>query len=179
MAKSTIDTSALLKAGHVFSTETRKKILAAAGKRMGVAAESFIPDYPAPSGKELDKVYTRDTVAGKKVRPFKSKFKSQAQAYYVVFVLGMSGKIPSQRSGALGRSITSAITELTGSSVTVKTGTALKYAPRVIGDDDEQSNYHKDHWWQLHKELADNREAIEAEGNRALLDGVKQELDNQ
>jgi hypothetical protein len=175
MANPTIDTSPLEKLARVFSVETRKKILAQAGKRMGVAAESVVPDYPSPSGNELPKFYTRDTVAGKKVTPFKSKFKSAAQAYKVL-KLGEEGKIPTQRSGTLGRSIISAIAELTGESVTIKTGTAVKYGPLVIGDDGEQSNYHADTWWQLHAVMAENSAMIEAEGNQALADGVAQEL---
>jgi hypothetical protein len=174
MANPTIDTSALIKLAAVFSVETRKKILAAAGKRMGVAAESVVPAYPEASGNELPKIYTRDTVAGKKVTPFKSKFKSAAQAYYVVFILG--NKIPYPRTGTLGRSVTSAISELTGESVTVKIGSAINYAPLVIGDDGEQSDYHKGHWWQLSAVMADNTPTIEQEGQKALADGIQKEL---
>jgi len=176
MANPAIDTAPLLKAAKIFSEATRQKILAVAGKRMGVAAESFVPDDPPPSGKPLPKIYTRDTVAGKKVAPYKSKFKSDKQAYYVIFVLGKEGKIPYKRTLLLGRSITSAISDLTGSSVTVRTGTAVKYAPLVIGDDTQQSHYHKDHWYQLNKVMADNTPAIEAEGQKALTAGVEQEL---
>ncbi len=176
MANPAIDTSPLLKAARIFSEETRKKILAAAGKRMGVAAESFIPDYPQPSRKPLAKFYTRTTVAGKTVSPYKSKFKSDKQAYYVLFVLSKENRIPYKRTGLLGRSITSAISDLTGSSVTVRIGTAIKSAPLVIGADDQQSNYHRDHWWQLHKVMAENQDAIQNEGQKALTAGVEQEL---
>jgi hypothetical protein len=176
MATPTIDTSQLVKLATVFSLETRKKILANAGKRMGVAAESVVPDYPQASGNELDKFYTRDTVAGKKVTPYKSKFKSAAQAYYVLFVLGKGGQIPYMRSGTLGRSITSAISNLTGASVTVKIGTTIQYAQRVIGDDSQQSPYHKGTWWQLNEVMADNTTTIEREGQNALADGIEQEL---
>lgn len=176
MATPTIDTSPLVKLARVFSVDTRKKILAAAGKRMGVAAESVIPDYPAPSGKELPKFYTRDEVAGKKVPPFKSKFKSSKQAFKVL-KLGEEGKIPYPRSGTLGRSITSAIADLTGSSVTVKVGTAITYAPDVIGDDGVQSNYHKGHWWQLSTVMAENTTAIEQAGQQALTIEIQRELD--
>jgi hypothetical protein len=172
MANPTIDTSALLKAGRLFSVETRKKILAYAGKRMGVAAESVVPDYPSPSGKPLAKFYLRSAADGSL---YHSKFESQAQQGKV-FSLVKAGEIPYPRSGALGRSITSAISDLTGESVTVKTGTALKHAPLVIGDDTEQSAYHKGHWWQLHAVMAENAAAIEAEGNKALAAGVEQEL---
>ncbi len=176
MSKSSVDTSALIRASKIFSTETRQKILAKAGKRMGAAAESFVPDYPPPSGKPLEKFYTRTEAFGRPTKPYLSKFKSDKQAYYVLFVLGKNGKIPYKRSGLLGRSITSAISDLTGESVTVTIGTAIKGAPYVIGDDDAQSNYHKDHWWQLHAVMAEHSDEIEAEGQKALLSGIEQEL---
>lgn len=172
-----IDVEPVMRLARIFSYATRKKLLEAAGKRMGAKAESFVPDYPKASGKPLPKIYTRDTVAGKKVSPFKTKFKTAGQAYFVL-KLGEKGGIPYQRSGLLGRSITSAISDLTGSSVTVRTGTALRYAPLVIGDDKTQSNYHKKTWWQLHSVMEANRPAIEAEGQKTLLQGVEKELNS-
>jgi hypothetical protein len=177
MAKSSVDTKPLEKASKIFSAETRKRLLAAAGKRMGAAAESVIPDYPEPSVNPLEKFYTRTTAFGKPTKPYQSKFKSDKQAYYVLFVLSKEGKIPYQRTGLLGRSITSAISNLTGESVTVTIGTAVKSAPLVIGDDDQQSHYHKGHWWQLHAVMDENSEMIQAEGAKSLLEGIEQEVD--
>jgi hypothetical protein len=173
MPQPTVDTTALTKLARVFSVDTRKKILAEAGKRMGVKAESYVPEYPKASGKERPKIYTRDTVAGKKVTPFKTKFKSDKQAYYVLFVLK---GIPYERTGLLGRSITSAISDLTGSSVTTRIGTAVRHAPLVIGNDEEQAAYHAGTWWQLNKEMTDNSDAIIAEGEDALKKGIEREL---
>jgi hypothetical protein len=174
MANPAIDVTPLLKAARIFSAETRKKILAAAGKRMGVAAESVIPDYPAPTGKPLPKIYTRTRADGS---TYLSAFKSQAQQG-AVFALINARKIPYVRSGLLGRSITSAISDLTGSSVTVKIGTSVSYAPLVIGDDTQQAGYHKDTWWQLIKVMEDHRAEIEGEGQKALNAGVTKELNN-
>lgn len=170
--KSSIDTSALLKASKIFSEETRRKVLAQAGKRMGVAAESVIPDYPAPSGRPRPKIYTRQRADGS---TYLSAFKSQAQQGKV-FSLIKAGDVPYERSGTLGRSITSGISDLTGSSVTVKIGTAVTYAPPVIGDDSQQDPYFKGVWWQLSAVMADNQTKIEAEGQKALLKGIEQEL---
>jgi len=172
MALPTVDTSQLAKLAKIFSTETRKKILERAGKRMGVAAESVVPPYPPPSGKPLAKFYLREAADGSL---YYSKFKSRAQQGKV-FSLINQGKIPTQRSGTLGRSVTSAISDLTGESVTVKIGTAIAYGPLVIGDDDDQSNYHKDHWWQLTKVMAENTDTIEAAGQTALTAEVEREL---
>lgn len=173
MPKSTIDTSPLLKAGaRVFSVDTRKKILAAAGKRMGVAAESVIPEYPPASGKPRPKIYTRTRADGS---TYLSAFKNQAQQG-AVFALVNAGKVPYPRTGTLGRSITSGISDLTGSSVTVRIGTSVNYAPLVIGDDSQQSPYFAGVWWQLEKVMQDNQTKIEAEGNKALLSGVEREL---
>jgi hypothetical protein len=173
MATPTIDTSQLVKLATVFSVDTRKKILAAAGKRMGVAAESVVPQYPKPSGKSLPKIYLR--TSAKDGSLFYSAFESQAQQGKV-FALLKAGNIPYRRTGTLGRSITSAISNLTGSSVTVKIGTTIAYAERVIGDDSQQSAYHKGHWWQLHAIMADNTATIEQEGQQALADGIEKEL---
>jgi hypothetical protein len=172
MANPAIDTSPLLKAAKIFSVETRKKILAAAGKRMGVAAESVIPDYPPASGKPRPKIYTRTRADGS---TYLSAFKNQAQQG-AVFALINAGKIPYVRSGLLGRSINSAISDLTGSSVTVRIGTAVKYAPLVIGDKSQQSSYHSDTWWRLNEVMENNRAKIEGEGQTTLTDGVAKEL---
>lgn len=171
MAKSSIDTKPLEKASKIFSAETRKKLLAAAGKRMGVAAESVIPDYPPPSGKARPKIYTRTRADGSS---YLSAFKSQAQQGKVFSMIN-AGSIPYTRTGLLGRSITSAISDLTGESVTVTIGTAVKYAPLVIGDGTQQDAYHKDWWWQLNKVMEDNQAKIEAEGAKSLLQGIEQE----
>ena len=172
MATPTIDTSQLTKLATVFSVETRKKILAAAGKKMGVAAEAVIPDYPSPSGKPLPKIYTRTRADG---TSYLSAFKNQAMQG-AVFALVNAGSIPYVRTGTLGRSITSAISNLTGSSVTVKIGTTIQYAQRVIGDDGQQSPYHRGTWWQLGQVMADNTTTIESEGQKALADGIEKEL---
>ncbi len=171
MPNPTIDTSALLKAARIFSIETRKKILAQAGKRMGVAAESVIPDYPAQPNKARPKIYMRSAADGSL---YYSAFESQAQQGKV-FSLINEGKVPYVRSGTLGRSITSGISDLTGSSVTVRIGTAIKYAPLVIGDDTQRDSYF-DYWWQLNKVMQDNQTLIEGEGQKALTSGIEQEL---
>src|SRR5687767_3645739 len=98
MANAKIDTSSLLKAARVFSEATRKKILAAAGKRMGVAAESVIPPYPPPSGKPRPKIYQRQRADG---ITYLSAFKNQAQQG-AVFALINAGKVPFVRTGLLG-----------------------------------------------------------------------------
>lgn len=172
MANPAIDTAPLLKAAKIFSVETRKKILAAAGKRMGIAAESVIPDYPKASGRSLPKIYTRTRADGS---TYLSAFKNMAMQG-AVFALVNAGKIPYVRSGLLGRSITSTISDLTGSSVTMRIGTTVKHAPGVIGDDSQQYAYHKDTWWQLVRVMQDNQRKIEAEGQVALVKGVEQEL---
>jgi hypothetical protein len=174
MANPNIDTSPLLKAAKIFSEATRKKILALAGKRMGVAAESVIPEYPRASGKPLPKIYTRTRADGS---TYLSAFKNQAMQG-AVFALVNAGKIPYVRSGLLGRSFTSAIEDLTGSSVTVKVGTVVKHAPRVVGGDGQQSAYHRGTWWQFPQVMEDNRATIEGEGQKALNAGVEQELKN-
>lgn len=172
MANPSIDTRPLLKAAKIFSVETRKRILAAAGKRMGVAAESVIPDYPRASGKPLPKIYTRTRADGS---TYLSAFKNAAMQG-AVFSLINAGKVPYVRTGLLGRSFTSAISDLTGSSVTVRVGTADKKAPLVVGGDGQQAAYHKGTWWQFPQVMEDNREKIEGEGQKALNQGVEQEL---
>lgn len=170
-----IDTSQLAKLARIFTLETRTKILAKAGARMGAVAESVIPDYPAASGKPRPKIYLRASATDGSL--FYSAFESQAQQGKV-FSLIAEGKVPYTRTGTLGRSITSAISDLTGSSVTVKIGTAMTYASLVIGNDEQQDDYHKGTWWQLEKVMIDNAALIEAEGNKALTRGIEQELKN-
>lgn len=167
-----IDVSPLLKAAGIFSAATRKKILGVVGKRIGVAAEAQIPGYPPPSGKPLPKIYTRTRADGS---TYLSAFKSQTQQGKV-FSLIKAGEIPYGRTGLLGRSITSGISDLSASSVTIKVGTAIKYAPLVIGDDTQQSAYHRGTWWQLNKVLLANQSKIEAEGTKSIAAEVTKEL---
>ena len=54
-------------------------------------------------------------------------------------------------------------------------GTAVQYAPAVIGNDSQQDPYF-DYWWQLEAVMKDNQQAIEAEGQKALVAGIEQEL---
>ena len=172
MVNPAIDTTQLAKLARVFSVDTRKKILTAAGKRMGVAAESVVPPYPPASGKPLPKIYNRQRKDGSS---YLSKFKNAAMQG-AVFALVNAGKIPYKRTGMLGRSITSGIADLTGSSVTVKIGSALKFAPLVIGDDTQQAPYHKGTWWQLNVVMTDNTKKIEGEGQAALNAEVQREI---
>lgn len=172
MPNSSIDTTALTKLARVFSVDTRKRILAEAGKRMGVKAESYVPEYPPASGKPRPKIYTRTRADGS---TYLSAFKSQKQQGKV-FTLIKAGDVPYNRSGMLGRTITSAISDLTGSSVTVRIGTSYKVAPLVIGNDEEQAAYHRGTWWQLNKVMDDNNDAILAEGEDALKKGIEREL---
>jgi hypothetical protein len=132
-----------------FSPAAQTEILTVVGKRAGAAAVRYAAEYPEPSRKKLEKIYTRDTVAGKKVKPFLSKFKSDKQAYYVVFILGKSGKIPYTRGGKLGQSMTHAIAQVNETSVTTEVGSNLPYAKYVLGEDGEQSKYHKGTWLTL------------------------------
>ena len=112
-------------------------VLYAVGAKVGVAAESVVSDYPAPSGKPLAEYYTRTSKRTGKT--FKSKFKSAAQQGYVFHLL-RAGKLPYRRSGQLGRSITSKVVEATASSVSVAVGTNLSYAKYVIGTPSEGQN---------------------------------------
>lgn len=171
MANFKLDTTTLDKLMHLFRPETIQRILAFTAKRTGAAAESVVPPYPKASGKALTKFYTRDTVAGKKVSPFKSKFKTQGQAFKVL-KLGEAGKIPYRRSGQLGKSIVSKTIEITSSHALIATGTSLIGARQVIGDDGEQSMYHRDTWWQLHRVLSDNAPKVQAESQKALNQAV-------
>jgi hypothetical protein len=139
---------------NAFTGPQRTEILTQVGRRVGAAAVRIAAEYPEPSRKKLPYFYTRDTVAGKKVKPFKSKFKSDKQAYYVVFVLGKEGKIPYRRTGTLGKSMTSSVTQVTADSVTTEVGTNIPYAQEVIGDN--QSHYHKGTWLTLSQRISTN-----------------------
>jgi len=167
-----IDLAPLLKLAKVFSPATRQRILGVVGKRVGAAMESVIPDYPPPSGKPLPKIYTRRRADGSS---YLSAFKSMAQQRKV-FALLKQGAIPFKRTGLLGRSFTSTITELLPSSVTITLGTAIKYAPLVVGDDTQQALYHKGHWWQLIVVMQSNQALFETEATQTLAKEVAKEL---
>lgn len=137
----------------VFLIDNIQDVLAAVGKTVGVAAESIVSDYPPVSGKPLEKFYSRTDAKG---HTYKSKFKSLKQQRYVM-ALGARGGIPTRRTGSLGKSITSDITDLSDTGVTVVIGTNRPYAPYVIGTPEEgQSHYHQGTWTPLNDDIANN-----------------------
>ncbi len=150
-------------------------LMAYVGKRVGVAAESVIPPYPPPSHKARAKIYQRRRKDGS---TYLSAFKS-AKMQGKVFVLISEGKIPTRRSGRLGRSIVSAIESLTSTSVTIDIGTNVDYAPLVIGDDDQQAAYHNGTWWQLQAVIAGSMTTIEGEAQKALTTGVQRLINGE
>jgi hypothetical protein len=127
-------------------TDERNKALLYAGKIAGIRAEQISGDsmYPTPSGKPLALWYDRTS---KKGIAFKSKFKSQKQQGKV-FALIAEGAIPYARTGRLGASMTSDAYVI-DDGVAVRVGTNRPGAAYVIGDDEEQSAYHKGTWPQL------------------------------
>jgi hypothetical protein len=167
-----IDTRRLNALRVIFTPGTTQRILEITGRRIGAAAESIVPEYPPPSGKPLPKRYQRTRADGS---TYLSKFKSRAQQGKV-FALLSENKIPYRRTGMLGRSVVSALTELTGTSVTVSVGSALPYAPLVIGGDEQQAQYHRGHWWQLETAITGNLPVISAAGQAALNEAVERAL---
>lgn len=136
----------------VFSPQQQTQILAQVGKRVGAAAVRYAAEYPEPSGKKLPKIYQR---VGKNGKTFMSKFKTQKQQGYV-FALIAAGKVPYRRTGTLGKSITFSLASVSSSSVITEVGTNVPYAKRVIGEGDEQSNYHKGTWMTLPQRMNQN-----------------------
>ena len=166
---SQLDTRALERLASVFSPAMQTRVMQAGAKRMGAAAEEAVPPYAPVRTQKLSKFYTRSTVAGKQVTPFKSKFKTQGQAFKVL-KLGEAGKIPYRRSGQLGRSIISKVVEVTTAYALVSIGTSLIGAQQVIGDDSQQSAYHAGNWWQLQKEMEKATPAVLEAGQQGIDD---------
>lgn len=161
--------AALQRQIDALSDANMQTALVAAGRAAGVAAESVVSPYPPPSGKPLPIYYTRTSiVTGKQ---FKSKFKSLAQQRYVL-ALAARGKIPYKRTGILGKSITSDISNLTSQSVTVSIGTNKGYAPFVI-DKYRQSHYHMGNWTPLQTDIERGLPTISDAANRAFADTVR------
>lgn len=171
-----IDLSQFEQLATVFSPAVRQKILTAVGKRMGVAAESVVSQYPPQTRKPLEKVYTRTSVAGKKTRPWKSKYKSDKQQFYVTQVLAKNGSIPYRRTGTLGRSITSQVVQATPVSVSVAIGSAIPYAKYVIGAPPDQSKYHEGNWTPLVANIEANLSKINTVAQETLNDELAKAL---
>ena len=136
-----------------------------------------LPPYPAGNAGELPKSYTRQPEkrgfkSAKQRRYFfwalragiievhsgayQSKFKSRKQQGYFFWAMA-SGKItlPYKRIGKLQQEITTEST-VNGNEVIGRIGTAIAYAPYVIGDDTQQAPIHKGRWWQLADEVEKN-----------------------
>jgi len=79
------------------SDENLTYIMEFTGRAVGVAAESFVSEYPEATGNPLPKYYTRINVKGES---YQSKFKSLKQQRYVM-ALGARGGIPTRRTGRL------------------------------------------------------------------------------
>lgn len=106
------------------------------GDRVGTLAEAHIRDSipESPAGRPLPLYYTLD---GKP-----SKFKSHKQRGKV-FALAAEGKIPTKRTGFLFNSITHT-TSIVDTGVLVRVGTNAPEGPYTLGDETQQSHYHKE-----------------------------------
>lgn len=156
----------------VFSDSQRKAILAAVGARIGVAAESLIPEYPPASRKPLPLFYDRTDAQG---RPYKSKFKSAKQQRYVM-ALARKGKIPYRRTGQLGRSFTSRVVRVTPLDVAIAVGSNLFYGPYVKGSPPQQSHYHTGTWTSLEDDIQKGQAFLVSQGSNALLAEIQKRL---
>jgi len=138
-----------------------------------------LPPYPDGQAGPLPRMYTRQpekrgfktakqrryffaALREGKIKPhggaYRSKFKSwKQQAYFFWAVRSGEIQIPYRRTGTLQRTITTEST-LQGDTVIGRIGTALEYAPYVIGDDSQQAPIHQGRWWQLADEVKGNLE---------------------
>lgn len=169
---SNLTDKALAQYEDLFSDRQRAAILRAVGARVGVAAESLVPEYPPASRKPLPLFYDRTDVQG---RPYKSKFKSAKQQRYVM-ALARKGKIPYRRTGQLGRSLTSRVVRVTPQQVDVSIGTNLTYGPYVKGKPPVQSHYHTGVWTSLEDDIQKGRALLASQGSDALLAEILKRL---
>lgn len=128
---------------RLFGPDGTLPILRALGKRVGVFAEGLVIYPDAPNGRPLVLFYDRVRKDG---TPYKSKFKSLKQQRKV-FKMIAEGQIPYSRSGILGGSITSDVQDIDRYAVAVSVGTAIPYAPYVIGAASTQNHYHTQTGW--------------------------------
>lgn len=146
----------------VTDTADRRAGLEYAGRRAGAVAEQLAGEYPVASGRPLAVFYDRTDANG---RAYKSKFKSLRQQRKVI-LLGKQGKIPTRRSGLLGRTMTSdAISN--GDGVVINVGTNDPSAKYVIGKE-TQSHYHEGTWTPLQDRIAAGKAQIIGEFQTSL-----------
>lgn len=173
------DLEALNAIGAALGPAKRINILTDGARAAGAAAEAEVSEYPAKKNFTLPKYYTRTDAFGRTVRPYKSKFKSAAQQYFVVVVLGKKGKIPYRRTGTLGKSITSRITSITPTGATVAVGTNVPYGPRVIGTPAQgQYFHHRGTWTPLETNIQNALPRIEKAFTSAVRRSIVRTLSN-
>lgn len=141
------------------------------GQAVGVQAEALVSEYPPASGKPLEMFYDRTSTAAKPYRPekgaplrtpgstFRSKFKS-ARQQGKVFREIKQGKVSYRRTGTLGKSITSQVTEFDARGATVSVGSNIPYAPFVI-DQEQQSHYHQGNWTPIQQDITNNIDTLQ------------------
>lgn len=146
----------LKKLSRALSKDKLDKIALRLGGLVGAAAEARAREYPKPARKKLEKIYTLDVAFGRKVKPYKSIFKSAKQAAFVILSL-RDGKlvVPRKRTGTLGKSITHSV-KVVGTHVGITVGTNLGYAEKVIGKPPAQSWYHQGTWTPLVDAVSSN-----------------------
>lgn len=153
---------------QALSDASLTSIMEATGRATGVAAESVVSPYPPASGKPLAKFYPRQDRQG---RTYVSKFKSIRQQHFVMGLVAQ-GKVPYRRTGLLGRSITSDVSDVSPIGVTVKVGTNVSYAPFVI-DRDRQSHYFQGNWIPLQNDIENNMNVITDAASAAYVRAVR------
>lgn len=125
-----------------FGIDVLTNAMVRAGNEAAVVLEEGISPYPETTGNELPLFYVRTRKDG---TTYRSKFKNKKQQAKVM-QLARDGKIPYKRTGTLGKSITTQVKKAGRGKVRISIGSDRDYAPYVIGDDQEQSHYHRGNW---------------------------------
>lgn len=146
----------LTKIGNDFGDAVLESVMLKAAETAGVAAESFVSEYPTATGNPLTKYYTRVRKDG---TTYQSKFKTLKQQRKVMALVA-EGKVPHERTGTLGKSVTSKAEKAGKCKVRVRIGSDKDYASVVIGGDQEQSHYHKGNWTPLIDDMSTNIQPI-------------------
>jgi hypothetical protein len=147
-------------------------LLVNAGERVGEKVIELVGEYPRQSRKPLPVFYTRTRADGS---TYRSKFKSRKQQGYVFGVLVKENRIPYRRTGNLGASFIQQTTR-TPDGLIIKVSATVPYASLVVGDDDEQSQYHAGTWSQLGEIITDNETLLIGQLEQDLITAIEARL---
>ena len=160
------------------SPTVQRQLLARLVERVAVAGQSLVSDPPIPTRAPLPKKYKRTAADGS---TYMSKFKTRKQQGYFFAVVVKNKQTPYKRGRGKSEQLTATLGLLPYSITNnnkkwvITWGLDQSYAQLVVGDEEQQADYHKGVWTPLSDDIMSD-DAVKTYG-RVFTDGLTKSIE--